>query len=230
VYSPNAAKVAASGGGRILMNRPDYHQGYNGLELTLMKRLSNKWMARAAFSYMDWKEYYDGPAAIQNPTRTDFIADFGVSGPGVDGGQYAERSSGSGKGDVFFNAKWQFIANALYQLPSGFEVAGALYGRQGYTRPIVVRLSAGADGPLRVLGTPNIDDNRYPSLWNLDLRLAKNFKLGGRSNLLLAADLFNVFNSSTELNRIRQANSSTFNRLDEIISPRILRVGARFSF
>lgn len=48
--------------------------------------------------------------------------------------------------------------------------------------------------------------------------------------MMLAADLFNVFTSNTELNRIRQANSAAFNRLDEILSPRILRVGARFSF
>ena len=39
----------------------------------------------------------------------------------VDGGQFAERSGGSGKGDIFFNAKWQFIANGLYELPGGFE-------------------------------------------------------------------------------------------------------------
>ncbi len=230
VYSPNAARVAASGGGHTVTNRPDYHQGYSGLEFTLMKRLSNKWMARTAFSYMDAREYYDGPAAVQNPTRHDVSARYGISGPRVDGGQFAERSGGSGKGDIFFNAKWQFIANGLYELPAGFEVAGALYGRQGYLRPIVVRLTAGADGPLRSLATPKIDDNRYPNLWNLDLRLAKNFKMGGRRNFMLAADLFNVFNSQTELNRIRQANSAAFNRLDEIISPRILRVGARFTF
>jgi hypothetical protein len=237
VWSPNPAKVAASGGGRTLTNRPDYHQGYNGLELTLMKRLSNKWMARAAFSYMDWREYIDGPDAIHNPSRADVSNTTSTaagapptSGPQVDGGQFAERSGGSGKGDIFFNAKWQFIANGLYELPKGFEVAGALYGRQGYLRPIIVRLSAGADGPVRVLGTPNIDDNRYPSLWNLDLRLAKNVMLGGRRKLMLAADLFNVFNSNTELNRVRQANAASFNRLDEILSPRILRFGARFSF
>jgi hypothetical protein len=39
-----------------------------------------------------------------------------------------------------------------------------------------------------------------------------------------------VFNGNTELNRVRQANAASFNRLDEILSPRILRLGARFSF
>jgi hypothetical protein len=229
-WSPDPDKVAAVGGGDMLMNRPDYHQGYNGIELTAFKRLSNKWMARVAFAWMDWKEYYDGPNAYQNPTRTDtFTNCSGCAGPLVDGGQYIERSGGSGKGDIFYNAKWQLTANALYQLPAGFEVAAALFARQGFARPIVLRLGAGDDGRLRALATEALDSERYPDLWNLDLRLAKNFKFG-RANLNIAADLFNVFNSNTELNRIRQANSSTFNRLDEILSPRILRLGARLSF
>ncbi|PYP98987.1 MAG: hypothetical protein DMF82_26050, partial [Acidobacteria bacterium] len=54
-------------GGLLLTNRPDYHRTFNGLEFSLVKRLSNKWMARAAFSYNDWKEYL-GPHAIQDPT------------------------------------------------------------------------------------------------------------------------------------------------------------------
>ena len=48
VFAPDAAKVDATGGGRILENRPDYHSQYQGFELTMTKRLSNKWMARIA--------------------------------------------------------------------------------------------------------------------------------------------------------------------------------------
>jgi hypothetical protein len=229
-FSPDPDLVAASGGGRILMNRPDYHQGYNGLELSLMKRLSNNWMARAAFSWMDHKEYYDGPGAVQNPTRTDTVLRNGISGPQDDGAAFANRAAGSGKGDIFFNAKWQFVANALWQGPGGFELGAALFGRQGFARPIVIVTSAGLDGNQRTMTTGNeIDSLRYPDLWNLDLRLAKNFSFGDRS-ITLSADLFNVFNSSTELNRNRQASSGAFNRLDEILSPRIARFGIRFNF
>ena len=53
----------------------------------------------------------------------------------TDGGVVASYGAGSGK--VYFNnAKWQFNANLLYQLPAGFEVAGNLFGRQGYPNPI----------------------------------------------------------------------------------------------
>ena len=64
----------------------------------------------------------------------------------------------------------------------------------------------------------------------VDLRLAKNIKLGGRSNVTLSAEMFNVFNSGTELKRIADASSSNWNRLDEILAPRIVRFGAKFQF
>src|SRR6185295_11179283 len=108
---------------------------YQGFELTMTKRLSNKWMGRIAFSLNDWSEFLDGPAAVQNPTRTDSTTgqvSGALSGPQVDGGQIAPRSGGSGKGDIFYNARWQLNANGFYQLPKNFEVGANIFGRQGY--------------------------------------------------------------------------------------------------
>jgi len=239
-FSPNPAKVAASNSGRYLTNRPDYSTGYNGLELTLVKRMSNKWFARAALSYMDWHENL-GPGAIQNPTRTDVTggqagqattnpALAGVSGPSVDGGQLAPRSGGSGKGDIFFNARWQMVMNGLYQLPGNFEVGTSLFARQGYVYPVILRLDAGADGTLRTLATPHLDDQRYDTVFDADFRLANRIKLPGSATMELTADLFNAFNSGTILGRNRSADSSAFRTPTDVLSPRILRIGVRFNF
>ena len=85
---------------------------------------------------------------------------------------------------------------------------------------------------------PELDTLRLPSVYNLDLRLAKSLKVGG-SSFLVSADLFNVFNANTELSRFRQASSGlydketgagAFNRLDEILNPRVFRLGVRFQF
>ena len=75
-YAPNAALVTAGGGGRLRTNADGYHTTFNGLELTLTKRLSNKWMSRVAFSWNDWTDHWDGtPYALNtdggNPTRTE---------------------------------------------------------------------------------------------------------------------------------------------------------------
>jgi hypothetical protein len=231
-YGPDQALVDASGSGRILTNRPDYHTGYSGLEVTAVKRLSNKWFLRGAFSYMDWKEY-PGPGSIQNPTRTDAGSQAGINGfagPQVDGGQIAPRSGGSGKGDIFFNAKWQFVANALYQLPANFEIATSVFGRQGYAKPPVYRLGAGADGTLRVMATGNLDDLRYGSVWDADFRLANRVKLGGRAQLEISADLFNAFNNNVTLGQTRTVTASSYDTINDYLAPRILRIGLRLLF
>jgi hypothetical protein len=197
--------------------------------------MSHKWFARGAFSLMDWHENI-GPGGIQSPTRSDTTggqagaAESKNSGPGVDGGQIAPRSGGSGKGDIFFNARWQVVMNAVYQLPGSFEVGTSIFGRQGYVYPVVLRLNAGADGAVRTLAQSTIDAQRYKNLWDVDFRLANNIKLGGRSTMSVTADLFNAFNSGTILGRNRQANSSAFGSPTDVLSPRILRIGLRFGF
>jgi hypothetical protein len=103
-----------------------------------------------------------------------------------------------------------------------------------------VTASAGSDGSLRAVTDEFIDSRRYSDVWNLDLRLAKNIKFGG-STLTLSAEAFNIFNSGVVLSRARFANSSAFTqtiagsepglgRIEEILVPRILRIGARFQF
>src|SRR5262249_44021035 len=103
--SPNSTLVLAHGNSRTPTNRQHYHRQYNGFEATIMKRLSNKWMARAAFTYNATREYIDGPNSLSNPTRTDASTVL-TSGPQLDGGLYAPRSAGSGKGDIVVGAKW----------------------------------------------------------------------------------------------------------------------------
>jgi hypothetical protein len=229
VYSPNGAKVNASGNGRILSNRPDYTSNYNGVEFSLNKRLSNKWMARAAVSYNNWTEN-PGAGAVQNPTRSDGPATCGCfSGPQVSGGQIAPRSSGSGKGDIFFNAKWQLNVNGFYQLPMGFELGANIFGRQGYAYPIIIQASAGADGTIRALTTATIDQNRYSNLWDVDMRLAKTVTIR-RAKIVLSADVFNLMNADTVLSQNRRIGTAAFGTINEIIAPRILRFGAKLQF
>jgi hypothetical protein len=217
----SAQGAANATGGALLMNRPDYSRTFSGLELAVVKRLSSNWMARAAVSYNDWTESV-GANAVFNPTHHDLDPQF-------DGGQVVLFSAGSGK-NYYANAKWQINLNALYQLPAGFEIAGNLFGRQGYPQPVYLQLDTGAlDGTLNVLAVSETDQVRLPSLWNLDLRLAKNFKMGG-ANLMVGAEVFNALNSNTDLYRNPAASSTAFNRLDEILAPRIVRLGARMTF
>jgi hypothetical protein len=162
---------------------------------------------------------------MSNPTRKE-------TDPLDDGGQVVYYSAGT-SGKVYYqNAKWQIAANALYQLPAGFEIAANVFGRQGYPNPVYLSLDLGElDGEQRVLADGvDVDQERFPALWDVDLRLAKNIKLGDRLQLVLSGEMFNVFNSGTEMTGVSQVNSTSFGRIDEILAPRIVRFGARVTF
>ena len=69
-----------------------------------------------------------------------------------------------------------------------------------------------------------------PSHWQLDLNYTQNIRVGGRYNLQIAADVFNLFNKQTGYNYQPSVNSSTFNTPRSYFAPRRLEVAARFRF
>jgi hypothetical protein len=224
-FIANAAKVTAGGSGFLLTNWNGYSTDYHGLELSAVKRLSNRWMGRVGVSLNNAREHYQPQAMYDtngNPTRT-------ITEPLVNGGQFAPMSSGNGTGNVFVNAKWQFNANGMYQAPYGLELAANVFGRQGYPFPLFRTQALGNDSGLNVLVTPHIDTFRYDNVWNTDLRLAKTLKIQTVS-VRLIGDLFNVLNANTALVRNNNVLSTQFNVIAQNLSPRIFRAGVVIGF
>jgi hypothetical protein len=224
-WTPNSAQITANGNSRILTNWDGYSSRYNGIEMSLVKRFANRWMARVGASINMAKEYYD-----QDPPRDNFgnLTPTDTE-PLQNGGPFVVRSAASGAGDYFIHAKWQFSANGLYTMPYEIQVGASLFGRQGYPFPVYRQISLGTDGSRRVLVSPELDSMRLDDLWNLDLRVARTFRFGGTS-VEGIADLFNVFNANTELVRNRNFDSPSFQALTTNLSPRILRFGVRLTF
>jgi hypothetical protein len=228
-FIPVASKVAAGGNGFLRTNIPGYYTDYHGLELEMVKRLSNRWMSRIGIAWNNAREHFANPAGIYdtngNPTPT-------LSEPLKDGGQFVPVSGGTGSGNIYTNAKWQFNANGLYQAPYGIEVSGNLFGRQGYPYPMFrpgTPAALGGDSGLTVLVTPQIDDFRYPSVWDTDLRLARAFTTRTVS-IRLIGDLFNALNANTALVRNNNVVSTAFQQLAQNLSPRIFRIGVVVAF
>ena len=228
-FIPNPLVVAAGGNGFATTNIPGYSTDYSGVELSVVKRLSNRWMGRAGFSWNNAREHYDEVAGTYdtngNPTPT-------LSEALKDGGQFAPQSGGSGSGTIYINAKWQFNANAMYQAGWGIELSGNVFGRQGYPFPMFrqgTTAALGGDSALSVLVTPQIDTFRYPNLWNTDLRAARNFRAGS-VNIRGIIDAFNVFNANTVMVRNNNVTSTSFNTIAQNLSPRIFRVGVVVGF
>ncbi|MGH9368558.1 MAG: hypothetical protein ACRD3M_12880, partial [Thermoanaerobaculia bacterium] len=224
--------------GYFWTNRTDYNTTYSGFDFILTKRLSSRWMMRGSFSYNLNKQHLTGPGGCVDPTNT-------LPGQSADGGNpqtgytvescaddtyVATRSTGSGdKASVMLNSKWQFYMNALYQLPLNFAFAAAVWGRQGY--PVVpFRRVAGDDGYVRDVVVRSANDLRYDNVYELDLRLEKLIPITSTANITVSADLFNVFNDGTILQRFNRLNRSNTGNIKEIQGPRVLRFGARISF
>jgi len=197
-------------------------------------------MGRLAASWNDWTEHWDGTpygvhrmesSGMVSPTEWDAL---------VQDGQVAFLSGGSGKASFYTSVKWQFYANGLVQLPWGFDLSGGVFGKQGGVYPISVRLKAGNDGTVPSLAVPAIDSTRFDNVWDVDTRLAKNFKFGDAS-VTLSAEVFNLLNNNVVMSRYRFANSGNFTnidqgaepgmgRIEEILAPRVVRLGILFSF
>ena len=221
-------------------NRPAYSIDYHALELSVVKRLTNRWMAHASITWNSWRQLIDDKSrACQDPTDQ-----LGVIGDSCDS-QIAYAGSGNGSGsfaDVYINARWSFNVAALYQLPGNFNVAANFYGRQGYPAPYYVSVGAivpgtnGTDGlgaRQAIVGNP--DDHRNPDLFQLDLRVEKVVPLFAKADLTLSVDLFNALDRKTVLQQEINATPgndgrSLAGRVYEVQNPRILRLGARLTF
>jgi hypothetical protein len=228
-WIPSPTAIAAGNNGFTTTNVPGYFTNYNGIEVGITKRLSNKWMSRVGFSWNNPTEHFDDAAGIYdtngNPTPT-------VTEPLKNGGQFAPQSGGSGSGTIYINGKWQFNANAMYQAAWGIEVSANVFGRQGYPFPIVrtgTAAALGADSSITVLLSPEIDAFRHPNLWNTDIRLAKQFTFD-RARVRAIFDVFNLMNANTALVRVNDVTSPTFNALAQNLSPRIARFGVVVGF
>ncbi|NQW04640.1 MAG: TonB-dependent receptor [Acidobacteria bacterium] len=208
------------------VNRDGYSQRFSGFEMSATKRMSDKWMARFGFSINDHREYFEGANALTDPTST-------LANPNIDGGQVMRSTGGSGKSGIYMVLpKYQFILTGMYQAPYGINFGMNMLTRQGYAMPYNQSRVATGDAlgnNKTLLLVKDVTDQRLPTVTSLDLRVGKEFNLG-RTKATFDFDLFNALNSATVLGREYDLRPSRADTVREIMNPRILRLGVRFSF
>ena len=214
--------------GRTARPPYDYRQNYAKRfdryiagQIVLKKRLSNKWMLDASFTYADFKRFHEG----------EYLGSLGLNNKAFfDGGQVGPESSGSGVRGIFINSRWQFKFSGLYQMPYGFNLAGVFRAREGYiTRPDE-RISLPGIGTNSIYGPGQFGDARLPAFWELDLRLEKVWNVTETSTVAFAVDAFNITNSAHVLKEESRLTSATYGDPLRILNPRVIRFGIRFSF
>ncbi len=214
----------------VSTNRPDYSISYNSLEITATKRMVNNWMVRGNLTLSDGKQHI-GSNAIWDPTllistQTGSMTSCQTC---VGSTPYAPFSSATGT-NSFMNSRWAASVNGVYQFPHQITFGLAFTGREGYILPYYRRIKTESGfGNKRVL-IGSFDEFRHPNLYDVDFRVAKNFLLVRGLGLELSADLFNALNAQTVLSRENRLGIATSNRIQELQSPRILRLGGRITF
>jgi hypothetical protein len=228
-YVPIPALVTAGGSGFFETNVPGYYTDNHGLEIAVTRRMTGKWMGRLSLAFNNAREHFEDPNGVYdtngNPTPT-------ITEPLVDGGAYAPQSTGNGQGAIYMNARWQFNANGVYVAPYGIELAANVFGRQGYPMPLFrpgSTAALGSDSSLNILVSPTIDYLRYSNVWDTDIRVARDFRLGSVT-VRGMIDVFNLLNADTALVRNGNITATTFNQIAQNLSPRIARVGVQIGF
>lgn len=213
---------------RVLTTRPDYYQSYDGIELTATKRMQNNWMVRANVTFSDWKQHVGKNGLPPDPTIL-------LSGSSCFSCAGTTTVASSGGSNGYINSRWAGAINGLYEFKWGISTGAALSAREGYIIPYYRRVRTSEGYGNRSVLLSSFDNYRLPNMYNLDLRVAKEFRFSG-FGATVSADLFNATNQQTVLwrdNRMYSSNGSdisTNNWIMETQSPRIWRLGAKFTF
>ena len=216
--------------GGVLWTNTDRSTEYLGLTAGVTKRLSDKWMLRAHFTYYDW-EWDVGSEFRRFDNPTNEINDnsgFYEWNTDDDGAIFAEQSGGSGNVDLFLNSRYSFNISGLYQLPWDFNVSANINGREGYPLAFgfydVDTARGSIDVQAETLGNTRVDD-----IITTDIRLDKDFRFGD-FGVTLSVDVFNVFNEGYVLQRDVALGGGRAGFVDQIIGPRVARLGVRLSW
>ncbi|MCX7973895.1 MAG: hypothetical protein N3B16_05275, partial [Candidatus Aminicenantes bacterium] len=208
-------------------NPPGAKRDYDGVEITLDKRFSNRWSLSASFVWQksrgligtDFDDSWSGTSYFDNPNAHIYAE-----------GRFPYEREHQLKIQGVWLGPWGILISGYYRYLDG----------QRWTRVIrSVDLGVSlAQGTTTIYAEPR-GSRKMPPLSMLDLRLEKRVNLPAKvGSIGLFVDIFNVFNvaiptsvwtrsSSTGLvnNKIVQ-----FGDLTAITDPRIFRLGFRYEF
>jgi hypothetical protein len=213
---------------------------YRALIFTFNKRYSNRWQLNVSYTYSKASGYYDTVFGEYAEKRTDMLGastlfsnpNWQINSDGLLTGDHPHVLKIMGSWDIpFVDCTFGF----LYWLVSGSTYDTNLY------LPIEIDPDSCSTGfwtggfspsAIYIFGEKR-GSFRYPTEHNLDLRLEKFFKFGGKMKITAYADLFNALNSNTitrAQDTIDPYTEYKFGYVWNIRTPRTYHLGFRFEF
>ena len=209
----------------------DCVQRYKAFEISIGKRMSNRWQLQGSYvwSRLDGDQFgittnSTTVRSVYDYTNPNNLIDSVRGGVGANDQPHAFKLLGS------YQARWGINLGANYQALSGLPI----------DRTLTVALAQGSRGiPVEARGT-----YRASALNLLSLRADKGVRFSGHRASFIA-ELHNVLNSSAGQSSYgaltqgfvsqaafdaARATTSYFGRTQEIVAPRVLKIGFKFEF
>jgi hypothetical protein len=194
---------------RLFYNSPDADTNYRGGDITLNKRMSNKWSLMAGASFGE----------VTSRTRGGVRSDPHVVNY-FDGETLATA-----------DRPWSYRLSGVYELPYGVSASGTWQYQAGApeeTTIVVTNQTISLPQGNTTLRVRQFGDTRLPNVSGLDLSFRKSFKFGGRT-FAPRLDIFNATNETTVTARITQLGP-TYQRISGIQRARLIKVGLNLEF
>ncbi|PYQ54246.1 MAG: hypothetical protein DMF78_06650, partial [Acidobacteria bacterium] len=219
---PNAVYVVPGTGQPIAL--PKAKRDYDSVELTLNRRLSNHWSARASYLWSRLFGNYPGLSQSDENGRVDPNIGRSFDYPIMMFDQNAQAVFGVLPTDRTHQGKLQ----ALYDSPFGVSVGANLYMFSGIPITREAAFIAGSNYPVQYLGRGS--DGRTPFFSQLDMYAQYEIKLGGRRRLMLSANVLNVVDTEALIAAQRLTRDPRFLQDFGYQRPREARLGVRLTF
>lgn len=189
---PLQTAFTLTNGTKIPLPKPK--RDYDAVELSLNKRMSNRWSGRA--SYM-WSRLYG------NHTGLGQADENGRSSPNVGRSYDYPIMMFDGKGVAAYgllptDRTHQMKVQLVYDAKFGTSFGLNWYGASGIPRTREVAVIPPNNFPVQYMGRAS--DGRLPFYNQADLYVQHSIKMGGNKRLVLSANIINVLNSDTATN------------------------------
>jgi hypothetical protein len=199
---------------RIITNVDGLKSDYDGLQISVNKRMSNRWQMLAGLTLQQHVGFaHDG-------TFTDTTSTNDFNNPNF----RLNRDDSA----VFTDIPWTFTLSGSYQLPYEVLLSGKYTARDGDPLRRTFVATGLAQGSDTVWVVPRGEDRTDTVNKFVDVRFAKRFAVGW-ARLEGSMDIFNLLNANHVLLQ-NEAVGTTLGRPSRILAPRIIRFGVTARF
>jgi hypothetical protein len=246
------ASTVFLGDGTAVGPFPKAVRDYDAMELTIDKRLSDRWSARASYTLSRLYGNYPGLSQTDENGRTSPNVGRSFDYPLM-------AFMGNGEpvlGRLPTDRPHQFKVQANYEMSWGTLIGANQYIASGIPVTREAAAISPSNFPIQYLG--RLSDGRTPTISQTDFTVSHSFRFGASRSLMLGFDIINLFDQETAINKfvtqlqgqtvefdeedfyngdvdfLTAANAARqdprFLQVNDFQPPRIIRFNARFSF